>query len=133
MATITTKAELQAAVENWLSRGTFAEFDQCLQLAEKALNRALLPVREREVAGAAFSASAVGDWLMSNAPDIYLFAVLVEAHLHARNSDDAQLWKSRLDAAIDDVAWTSAREDSKSPLSVDPALIFMRPFNIVTG
>jgi hypothetical protein len=81
----------------------------------------------------AFSASdSATDWLMAKRSRRYLYAVLVEAHLLARNFETRQ-FKSAPGRAIDDLTWESAREDSQAPLSVDPALIFMRPFNIVTG
>lgn len=123
---ITNKAELKrsALVK---SASPALNYDQFVELAELYLNRALLPVRERETAGAAFvlAADTATNWLLTNAPDVYRAAVLVEAYLFTDNIDMAQVWKSRLGGLVDDLLWTSAREASQATLTVDPALIII--------
>jgi hypothetical protein len=128
------KAALKADALSYSLRSE-ADYDKMIQRAEEALNRELVPLREREVAGAAFTLASDSstNWLLQNGSDAYLWAVLVEVYVWARDFETAATFKQRLDSTIEGLTWESAREDSQEPLTVDPALVLIRPFDIITG
>lgn len=58
-------------------------------------------------------------WLVVNAPDLILFASLVEGFLYAEDDAMAVKWEGRMTAALDDLMREETNEDfSGSPLAV---------------
>lgn len=73
------------------------------------------------------------NWLLTNHPDIYLSATLVEAGAFTENGDFATAWQARLDRAVEEVKQKEARSLSLAPLRVDPMLSARGSFNIKSG
>jgi hypothetical protein len=72
------------------------------------------------------------NWLLTNHPDCYLSACMVEAGIFAED-ERASSWEQRLRSAIDSIAWVDARSISVGTLSVDPALRAPGRFDFATG
>ena len=62
------------------------------------------------------------NWLLTNHPDVYLFATLVEAAPYERDTEALGIWSARLEAAIQEVNLKEGRSRSLTTLSVDPVL-----------
>lgn len=77
-------------------------------------------------------ASDTSNWLMTNAPDAYLFGSLAEAADYQRDTAALQRYLSRRDAAIQSVLNADARS-KRARLTVDPALLSSGRFDIITG
>lgn len=80
----------------------------------------------------ALSDAAPTNWLLTNHPDAYLAACLVEAATMT-GDDAAELWQGRLNMAIEEITYKDARLMALAPLTVDPALVTAPGFNIYTG
>jgi hypothetical protein len=80
----------------------------------------------------ALSDAAPTNWLLTNHPDCYLSACMVEAGIFAED-ERASSWEQRLRSAIDSIAWVDARSISVGTLSVDPALRAPGRFDFATG
>jgi hypothetical protein len=72
------------------------------------------------------------NWLLTNHPDCYLSACMVEAGIFAED-ERASSWEQRLRSAIDSIAWVDARSIAVGTLSVDPALRAPGRFDFATG
>jgi hypothetical protein len=68
------------------------------------------------------SDSAPTNWLLTNHPDVYLLASLVEAAFFAENLDYMALCKARLDEAIAETTAKEGRSLGVATLSVDAGL-----------
>ena len=79
------------------------------------------------------SDSCQTNWLLTNAPDVYLHGCLVEAAYLTQDMDKLKLYEARLTAAIEQAAEQDARNAALATLSVDPALMPPVPFNINSG
>jgi hypothetical protein len=121
---ISNYSELQAAVSNWMARadvsGDVVDF---ITLAEARLTRKLPELRSMEGASFALSDAEPTNWLLTNHPDIYLYAVLVWGGLFDPQGTDAAKYKTLLEEAIDELMWLDARLESQEPLTFDPALL----------
>lgn len=73
------------------------------------------------------------NWLLTNHPDVYLAACLVEAWMFRRNAAEATSWETRYTDAIERINWRDSRQTSLATLSVDPAIGARRGFNIYEG
>jgi hypothetical protein len=62
------------------------------------------------------------NWLMTNHPDVYLYAVLIEAAAYLRDMDMLMTWKAAYDLAIQDVQNKESRAESLSTLFVDQGM-----------
>lgn len=81
----------------------------------------------------ALSVSAPTNWLLTNHPDVYLFASLVEAAFFIENPDFLTGCHQRLDLAINEVTVKEGRSNAQATLQADPALVSPSGFNINTG
>ena len=73
------------------------------------------------------------NWLLANHPDVYLFAVLVEAGKFSRNASWLPMAVQFLREGMEEVAWVESRGDALARLTVDPALAGSGAFNINEG
>lgn len=73
------------------------------------------------------------NWLLTNHPDCYLSACLVEAALLTQDMDKIAVWEQRYQGTKEAIAWAEARNISVGTLQVDPALLRHGSFNINTG
>lgn len=71
----------------------------------------------------ALSDSATTNWLLTNHPDAYLFAALVEANIFLGDNETAVSWELRLKQSLDQIAEKEGRSKSRATLGVDPALM----------
>lgn len=62
------------------------------------------------------------NWLLTNHPDVYLNATLVEACVFEGDDAGVALYESRLQQAMRRVRWLEARSKAVAKLRVDPAL-----------
>src|SRR6266567_707210 len=128
---ITTYAELQSAIGNWLDHSLFAaRIPEFIALFEACANRRLR-VRQQEATinltpdaeGATLKvrpldqtaleinyfqkipplATTDPNWLLTAHPDLYLFGSLVEAEMFGVNDERAPLWKARRDEIFDEI------------------------------
>jgi hypothetical protein len=82
----------------------------------------------------ALSVSAPTNWLLTEHPNIYLFATLVEAHSFIENVQAATLWGSRLQTAIDDAVYKESLSKAVATLSTEVAAMQQdQTFNIYRG
>ncbi len=82
----------------------------------------------------ALSDTATTNWLLSNHPDVYLFAALVESGLFTEDASYLTGVHQRLDLAIEEILHKEARSESLAILEVDPALgVRAKSFNIYSG
>lgn len=72
------------------------------------------------------------NWLLTNHPDVYLFAALVEAADHELDEAASVKYAVRLERALDEVRWLDGRAKAV-PLRVDPALLAAPRFTIAAG
>lgn len=70
----------------------------------------------------ALSDAEPANWLLTNHPDVYLFATLVEAAPYERDTEALGIWSARLEGALTEIENKEARSRSLTTLSVDPAL-----------
>lgn len=79
------------------------------------------------------SDSETTNWLLTNHPDCYLAACMVEACVFT-DDERASSWEQRLQSAMASIAQTDARSISVATLAVDPALGRRAPyFNFTMG
>lgn len=67
------------------------------------------------------SGSAPTNWLLTNAPDVYLAACGVEAGVYLKDTDDAAMWVTKYTDAKDSINAKEARSKSNR-LAMDPAM-----------
>lgn len=79
------------------------------------------------------SADADTNWLLTDHPDVYLFAVLVEAGKFSRNASWLPTAAQSLQQSIEEVSWLESRGDALARLTVDPGLFGRGGFNINEG
>lgn len=65
---------------------------------------------------AELSSSQTTNWLLLDSPDVYLFASLVEAEPFLKNDDRVQLWKGKLDEALEGIEDETERRQFSGPL-----------------
>ncbi len=73
----------------------------------------------RYVQGFALSDAAPTNWLLTNHPDVYLFATLVEAAPYLRDDNLLAVMSARLEKAISEVTDKESRSRSLASLSTD--------------
>ena len=81
----------------------------------------------------ALSDAAPTNWLLTNHPDVYLFAALVEAAFFIENPDFMTGVHQRLDLAVGELTAKEGRSHKIATLIVDPALLAAKNFNVQTG
>lgn len=77
----------------------------------------------RYTASLALSDASDTNWLLTNYPDAYLFAALVEASDFVRDTEGLAKYSARLEGALAEVNDVAARSRSMTTLSTDPALM----------
>lgn len=98
----------------WTINGTAISLDRPCDQAHSFLFR----YRQRF----ALSDASPTNWLLSNHPDAYLFACLIEANIFLGDNDGAIAWELRLSQSLDQIADKEGRSTSRAALTVDPAL-----------
>lgn len=73
------------------------------------------------------------NWLLTNAPDAYLYASLLEGAAFTRNSNNIPVWAQAYDRAVADLNRLDSRSRKNAVSGVDRALVRSRGFNITTG
>ena len=68
------------------------------------------------------SDSAPTNWLLTNHPDAYLAACLVEYFMFDMNEERAAVWQQRFNTAVEEIAEKDARGLAAATLSVDDAI-----------
>ena len=63
------------------------------------------------------------NWLLSNAPDAYLYGALLEAKAFTKKAEDVSMWSQGLQTAIDDLNQLDNRSRRNATARVDSALI----------
>ncbi|HUU42163.1 MAG TPA: hypothetical protein VMX57_00200 [Planctomycetota bacterium] len=107
MALITTYATLQSEVALWLNRTDLTDnIKVFIQLAEKRLN---LDYRVKDPDGATTAVTALSDanttnWLLTLAPDIYLYATLVEAGPYLVEDTRVPAWEAALQQRLEQLS-----------------------------
>lgn len=85
----------------------------------------------------ALSNSVTTNVLLTQYPDIYLFATLVEAAPYLKDKDALAMWDDRYGKAVHDIREEEERQNALSTLSVDAGLLVpnrgQRGFNIYRG
>src|SRR5262245_30078978 len=81
----------------------------------------------------ALSDAAPTNWLLTNHPDVYLFAALVEAAFFIENPDFLTGVHQRLDLAIGELTTKEGRSVGLATLVADPGLRQSSAFNINQG
>lgn len=84
----------------------------------------------------ALSATSTTNTLLTQYPDIYLFASLVEAAPYLKDADALQMWEQRRGSAAHDIREAEERQKSLTTLSTEVALLGRRGrrgFNVWTG
>ena len=81
----------------------------------------------------ALSDSVTTNWLLTNHPDVYLFAALVEAAFFIENPDFMAGVQGRLDLALKEVIDEQGRSLGIATLATDPALATRHRYNIRSG
>ncbi len=81
----------------------------------------------------ALSDASPTNWLLTNHPDVYLDACLVELEYLAEDWEAYDRRDARLDRNVQEILWKDSRLQALAPLSVDPALRAAGGFNINTG
>lgn len=81
----------------------------------------------------ALSDTAPTNYVLTNYPDLYLSACLVETALWAQDDAQAERWQARYADALDSVNRQEGRSRALSTLSVDTALRHRTRFNIYSG
>ena len=81
----------------------------------------------------ALSNSVTTNWLLTNHPDVYLYASLLEAGPFIRDAEASATWREFLEVAIAEIELKESRSRSFSTLSIDGALSGLHTYSIVTG
>tara|TARA_R110000787_G_scaffold193035_2_gene304572 strand:+ start:537 stop:1184 length:648 start_codon:yes stop_codon:yes gene_type:complete len=73
------------------------------------------------------------NWLITNAPDAYLYGSLLEAKAYAKSKEDVSMWAQGVSTAIDDLNNLDNRSRRNATARVDSALVRGRRFDINRG
>lgn len=73
------------------------------------------------------------NWLLTNHPDVYLFACLAEAADWSKENEEALKYEARYQSARARVGWLQSRAKSRAPLRVDAGLQRAHSFDINSG
>tara|TARA_R110000737_G_scaffold171496_2_gene197099 strand:- start:2234 stop:2881 length:648 start_codon:yes stop_codon:yes gene_type:complete len=73
------------------------------------------------------------NWLLTYAPDAYLYSALLEAKAYTKKVEELSLWADGLSTAIDDLNQLDNRSRRNSTIRVDNALSNSRRFDINRG
>jgi len=73
------------------------------------------------------------NWLLTNAPDAYLYSALLEAKAYIKNMGDLSLWSTGLQTAIKDLNGLDNRSRRNATVRVDGALVRQGRYDINRG
>jgi len=73
------------------------------------------------------------NWLLTTAPDAYLYAALLEAKAYIKKQEDVALWSQGLQTAIDDLNRLDNRTRRNATVRMDSAIVGGRAFDVVRG
>lgn len=73
------------------------------------------------------------NWLLTEAPDAYLYASLLQAKAYTKKPQDLALWAEGLAVTIEELMQQDAGTRSKTTVNVDRALVRTTKFNINRG
>jgi hypothetical protein len=73
------------------------------------------------------------NWLLTNAPDAYLYAALLEAKAYIKNMQDVTLWSQGLQASIDDLNQLDNRTRRNAGIRMESGLVGAGRFDINRG
>lgn len=73
------------------------------------------------------------NWLLTNAPDAYLYAALLEAKAYTKKPEDVGLWSQGLQVAMDDLNRNDNRSRRNAVSRIDSALVKAGRFDINRG
>jgi hypothetical protein len=73
------------------------------------------------------------NWLLTNVPDLYLAASMVEAAEYIRNDQMLVRWERKRMTALEDANRLDAQSKRRAKMQTDPSLSRTRRFNINTG
>lgn len=73
------------------------------------------------------------NWLLTNAPDAYLYSALIEAKGYIKNLQDLSLWADGLTVAINDLNRLDNRTRRNATMRLDSALVRTGRFDINRG
>lgn len=81
----------------------------------------------------ALSDAAPTNWLLTNHPDAYLFASLIEANVFLGDTETAVGWELRLTPSVEEINAKEGRSKSRAILTMDNALAATGGFQITRG
>jgi hypothetical protein len=73
------------------------------------------------------------NWLLTNAPDAYLYATLLEAKAYIKNLQDVELWSTGLKTALDDLNRLDNRSRRNATVRIDSAIVRQGRYDINRG
>jgi len=73
------------------------------------------------------------NWLLTNAPDAYLYSALLEAKAYIKNMQDMTIWSQGLQTAVDDLNNLDSRTRRNATVRMDGALVRTSKFDINRG
>lgn len=73
------------------------------------------------------------NWLLTNRPDIYLHACLVQAARYLKDWNEADLWLASLASEMNALQLSESRSEASPTLAVDAGLVSRGIFDINTG
>ena len=87
----------------------------------------------RYKSGYVLSGSATTNWLLTNHPDVYLYASLIESAVYVRDAAQIPVWTNLYQEALAGVRAKEMRNKSMAILGTDAALSGGRSSNILDG
>ena len=73
------------------------------------------------------------NWLLTNAPDAYLYSALLEAKAYVKSAEDMSIWSMGLKTAIDDLNNLDNRSRRNSTVRMEAGLVRGGRFDINRG
>lgn len=73
------------------------------------------------------------NWLLTNAPDAYLFSALIQAKAFVKKTEDVMVWSQGLQATIQELNTLDNRSRKQATTRVDSGMTGRRSFNINRG
>lgn len=73
------------------------------------------------------------NWLLTNAPDVYLYGSLLEAKAYTKKPEDVALWSQGLQTAVDDLNNKDNRSRRNATTRMDAAIVRAGRYDINRG
>lgn len=124
MSVVTNFTSLQTAVSTYLNRSDLTtDLPTLIQMAEGTLRRDPRVRKVGEAELAELSAGAPTNWLITDFPDVYLYAVLAEAGNYLRDDDRVALWKQILEQKLNEISTTRQDPDRALALTTHAEMV----------